>query len=106
MPLSIDWDGLYSSQKNLHCRVLVEERIREYHARKGLGDWGVVLARTCPTGWHGEGGSLPTGGHITVRFYSFDNIFFGTHHVYRTDDAYDLRRTNRLGNRRRRVRSN
>jgi hypothetical protein len=47
---------------------------------------------TCsPTGWHGEGGALPTGGHITVWFYSYDKVFFGTHHVYCTDEAYDCK---------------
>jgi hypothetical protein len=45
MPLTIDWNGLYSSQLCLEYRTLMEERIRAYHARTGLEDWGVVLVR-------------------------------------------------------------
>lgn len=41
-----------------------------------------------PTGWHGESGANPSGGHITVDFYSLGSRHITTHHVYRTNDAY------------------
>jgi hypothetical protein len=88
MPLTISWRGLYKSQALRHHRIFVEERIRAYYARMGLEDWGVTVAETCPIGWHGESGSLPTGGHITVRFFS-RRRYFSTAHIYRSDDAYE-----------------
>lgn len=47
-----------------------------------------LLTTRRPTGWHGEGGAVNRGGHLTVDFYTADNFFMVTHHVYSTNAAY------------------
>jgi hypothetical protein len=86
MPLTIVWRGLYRSQALK--RIFVEERIRAYYDRMALENQDVIVGETFPTGWHGESGSLPIGGHITVRFYRSHRRFFKTAHIYSSDDAY------------------
>jgi hypothetical protein len=49
-----------------------------------------VLSRR-PTGWHGESGAADWGGHVTVDFCS-SNGHVTRHHVYRSDNAYMMRR--------------
>jgi hypothetical protein len=46
-----------------------------------------ILSRK-PTGWHGESGAAPSGGHITVDFRSSSDKHIVVHHVYPTGDAY------------------
>ena len=105
---NIDLDTLYTSQQQKH--EFVKARIQAHYRIKRLERCGVTLAKvryiSCillsfsfvltgfcgrPTGWHGESGLVSSGGHITVDFYKERWVYYTTHHVYRTDDAYRKR---------------
>ncbi|KAH9040934.1 hypothetical protein EDB85DRAFT_1886604 [Lactarius pseudohatsudake] len=92
MPLTIVLNTLYSSKGREREREAAKRHILAHFVRMGLEKDGVEVATARNIGWHGEGGVVRYGGHLTVDF-SKRSGRFTTEHVYRTDAAYEGRTT-------------
>ncbi len=99
----IEWNGMWARKP--HEREFAAARISTHFVAKNLEARGVekidvrfvsgcriirrilsLISCARPTSWHGPDG------HLTIKCYRADGSFVTTHHVFQTDEEYNMKK--------------